>query len=67
MPKIQRESIGAKVKYEVWEENFFLGAAPSYVEAEKIQTDFNLYKQEFLRNYQTGKVPVKYEMKKNAN
>ena len=63
MSKIQREALGTNVKYEVWEENFFLGVGSSYSEAEKIQEDFNLCKQEFLRNYQEGKIPIEYGLK----
>ena len=63
MPRIQRDSLGAKIKYEVWEDNFFLGATSSYSKAEKILEDFSVHQHEFLRNYQEGKVPVEYGLR----
>jgi len=63
MPSIKRETMGAVAKYEVWEENFFLGSSPSYSEAEKIQEEFLMCKNEFLRNYLDGLVPSGYKKK----
>jgi len=65
MPTIQREAIGAKVKYELWEEGFFLGSTPSYSEAEKLLVNFNISKQEFLKNYQAGKISIEYGLRDN--
>ena len=65
MPTIKRETIGAAAKYEVWEENFFLGSSPSYSEAEKIQEDFLICKNKFLRNYLQGMVPSGYKQREN--
>ena len=63
MPSIKRETIGTLAKYEVWEENFFLGSSPSYAEAEKIQEEFLVCKYEFLRNYLNGLIPAGYKKK----
>jgi|APSaa5957512622_1039677.scaffolds.fasta_scaffold95869_2 hypothetical protein len=65
MPTIKRETMGAVAKFEVWEENFFLGASPSYTEAEKIQEEFLICKNEFLRNYLQGMVPAGYKLREN--
>ena len=65
MPTIKRETMGAVAKYEVWEENCFLGVSSSYKEAEKIQEDFLMCKNEFLRNYLQGMVPSGYKRKEN--
>jgi len=65
MPTIQREVLGAKVKYELREEGFFLGSTPSYSEAEKLLENFNVSKQKFLKNYQAGKIPIEYGSRDN--
>ena len=63
MPTIKRETIGKMPKYEVWEENFFLGSSPKYSGAEKIQEDYITYKNEFLKNYLNGRIPSGYKEK----
>ena len=66
MPKIVREAKGTNVEYELWEDGFFLGSAHSYSKAEKLLDIFTKSKNEFLRNYQSGKIPVKYEVRSNV-
>jgi hypothetical protein len=66
MPKLVREAKGTNVEYELWEDGFFLGSAPSYSKAEKLLDIFTKSKNEFLRNYQSGKIPVKYEVRSNV-
>jgi hypothetical protein len=66
MPKIVRESKVTNVEYELWEDGFFLGSAPSYSKTEKLLDIFTKSKNEFLRNYQSGKIPVKYEVRSNV-
>jgi hypothetical protein len=66
MPKIVREAKGTNIEYELWEDGFFLGSAPSYSKAEKLLDKFSKSKNDFLRNYQSGKIPVKYELKSNV-
>jgi hypothetical protein len=66
MPKIVREAKVKNVEYELWEDGFFLGSAPNYSKAEKLLGIFTKSKNEFLRNYQSGKIPVKYEVRSNA-
>ena len=66
MPKIVREAKGTNVEYELWEDGFFLGSTPSYSKAEKLLDIFTQSKNEFLRNYQEGKIPTKYGLRDNT-
>ena len=66
MPKIVREAKGTNAEYELWEDGFFLGSTPSYSKAEKLLDIFTKSKNEFLKNYQSGKIPVKYEVRSNV-